>query len=58
MLSKQTLKNLCPIELKELSQITGQSSKTMCLGWLRNYLRTGEFTFTWGLLDYNGLDDC
>ena len=54
MISKQHLKEICPITLRELSLRCCESPKPLCLGWLRDYLRTGEFTLTYGLVEYRG----
>ena len=55
MISKQHLKEICPITLKELGIICWESPKTICLGWLREYLRTGEFTLTNGLIEHRSI---
>ena len=54
MISKEYLKTICPITIKELCSICGQSSKTICLGWLREFLRTEEFVLNNGLIRYIG----
>ena len=51
MITKEYLKELCPIHINELSKITGETSSQICEGWLRPYLQEGTFSFIYGWVD-------
>lgn len=54
MLSREYLKEICPIHIKDLCKITGETQSEICKGWLLNYLRRDDFSFVYGTLYYDG----
>ena len=53
MITKEILKELCPIHIQKLSRITHEGQKEICQGWLRDYLRDGSFSFINGIIRVN-----